>query len=104
MFKPIFQISIEGVAGIQQGAILPIQTLEAVPTVMEDVPSCVQSIVPMSTDLAINNKEQNFSSEFHVTQLPVQKNNTKRNPGRPRKNEIILSHVFYFKLFNINVI
>ncbi|XP_046816981.1 zinc finger protein 236-like isoform X1 [Vespa crabro] len=89
---PIFQISIEGIAGIQQGAILPIQTLEAVPTVMEDVSSCVQSIVPTSTDLAINNKEQKFSSEFHITQLPVQKNNTKRNPGRPRKNEIISSH------------
>ncbi|KAL2726673.1 LOW QUALITY PROTEIN: zinc finger protein 236-like isoform X1 [Vespula squamosa] len=89
---PIFQISIEGIAGIQQGAILPIQTLEAVPTVMEDIPSCVQSIVPTSTDLAINNKEQNFSPEFYTTQLPVQKNSTKRNPGRPRKNEIISSH------------
>ncbi|KAL2728129.1 LOW QUALITY PROTEIN: zinc finger protein 236-like isoform X1 [Vespula maculifrons] len=89
---PIFQISIEGIAGIQQGAILPIQTLEAVPTVMEDVPSCVQSIVPTPTDLAINNKEQHFSPEFHTTQFPIQKNNTKRNPGRPRKNEVILSH------------
>ncbi|XP_043500967.1 zinc finger protein 236-like isoform X1 [Polistes fuscatus] len=89
---PVFQITIDSITGIPQGAILPIQTLEAVPAVMEDVPSYIESIVPPSTDLAVNNKEQNFSSELNTNQPTIQKNNTKRNPGRPRKNEIISSY------------
>ncbi|XP_015177319.1 PREDICTED: zinc finger protein 236-like isoform X3 [Polistes dominula] len=91
MHPPVFQISIEGLTGIQQGAILPIQTLETVPAVMEDASNCVESTVPSLIDLTINNNEQNFSSELNTSQSTVQKNNTKRSPGRPRKNEIISS-------------
>lgn len=88
----ILQINIEGATGIQQGTILPIQTLETVPAVLEDVPNRVQSVVPTSTNLTINNKDQHISSKLNTAQLSNEKNNAKRNPGRPRKNEITLFH------------